>query len=67
MINGLLLPGGGADLSAGHPFYDAMDTLVTMAMEANDKGDFFPVSRGGLQGVGDQNIWGKAACCLSLW
>lgn len=43
-INGLLLPGGGANLSPGHPFYDTAATLVDMALEANDKGDYFPVS-----------------------
>lgn len=43
-INGLLLPGGGANLSPGHPFYDAATSLVLMALDANDKGDYFPVS-----------------------
>lgn len=43
-INGLLLPGGGANLSPGHPFYDAATNLVLMALDANDKGDYFPVS-----------------------
>lgn len=42
-INGLLLPGGGANLSPGHPFYDAAATLVNMALDANDRGDYFPV------------------------
>jgi hypothetical protein len=33
VINGLLLPGGGADLTPGHPFYDAASTLVNMAIK----------------------------------
>lgn len=48
-INGLLLPGGGADLSPGHPFYDTAAKLVSMAIEANDRGDYFPVSGSGGQ------------------
>jgi gamma-glutamyl hydrolase len=43
-INGLLLPGGGADLRPGHPFYDTAAKLVQLAIDANDKGDYFPVS-----------------------
>jgi hypothetical protein len=43
-INGLLLPGGGANLSPGHPFFDAAHYLVELALDANDKGDYFPVS-----------------------
>jgi hypothetical protein len=43
-INGLLLPGGGANLSPGHAFYDAAAALVEMALDANDQGDYFPVS-----------------------
>jgi gamma-glutamyl hydrolase len=43
-INGLLLPGGGANLSPGHMFYDTAASLFDMAIAANDKGDFFPVS-----------------------
>lgn len=42
-INGLLLPGGGADLRPGHAFYDTAARLVQLAIEANDKGDYFPV------------------------
>jgi gamma-glutamyl hydrolase len=42
-INGLLLPGGGANLSPGHPFFDAAHYLVDLALDANDKGDYFPV------------------------
>ena len=45
-INGMLIPGGSADLKPGHPFYDATDYLFKLALEANDKGDYFPVSHG---------------------
>jgi hypothetical protein len=31
-------------LSPGHPFYDAATDLIEMALDANDKGDYFPVS-----------------------
>lgn len=43
VINGVLIPGGGADLSPGHPFYDTAELLVQLAREANDQGDAFPV------------------------
>lgn len=43
VINGLLLPGGGARLKKGHPFFDAADFLVKLAIKANDQGDYFPV------------------------
>lgn len=43
-INGMLIPGGSADLKPGHPFYDATQYLFKLALEANDKGDYFPVS-----------------------
>jgi hypothetical protein len=43
-INGLLLPGGGASLRPGRLFYDTAARLVQMAIEANDRGDYFPVS-----------------------
>jgi hypothetical protein len=45
MINGLLLPGGGADLEPGHPFFDTARRLVDLAVKANDNGDYFPVRR----------------------
>lgn len=40
----LLLPGGGAKLYPGHKFYDTARLLVNLALDANDAGDFFPVS-----------------------
>ncbi|KAF5842134.1 class I glutamine amidotransferase-like protein [Dunaliella salina] len=43
VINGLLIPGGGANLSPGHKFYDTANLLVELAIQANDKGDYFPV------------------------
>jgi hypothetical protein len=43
-VNGILLPGGSQDLRSGEPFYDAAAALWSMAVEANDKGDYFPVS-----------------------
>jgi len=43
VINGLLIPGGGATLKPGHPFYDAAHLLLRLAIQANDKGDYFPV------------------------
>lgn len=43
VINGLLIPGGGAKLEPGHRFYDTADLLVGLAIEANDAGDYFPV------------------------
>lgn len=43
VINGLLLPGGGAILRPGHSFYDTAAQLVKLALKANDRGDYFPV------------------------
>ncbi|KXZ51986.1 hypothetical protein GPECTOR_10g1008 [Gonium pectorale] len=43
VINGLLLPGGGATLKPGHKFYDTARHLVDLAIKANDNGDYFPV------------------------
>ncbi|KAG2439450.1 hypothetical protein HXX76_004805 [Chlamydomonas incerta] len=43
VINGLLLPGGGATLAPGHRFYDTARQLVDLAVAANDNGDYFPV------------------------
>lgn len=43
LINGVLIPGGGQVLSPGHPFYDAAEHLLAMALDANDRGDYFPV------------------------
>lgn len=42
-VNGILLPGGGAILEPGYGYYDVSATLLRLAIEANDRGDFFPV------------------------
>jgi len=42
-INGLLFPGGGQTLNPGQPFYDAAIFLYNLAVQANAKGDYFPV------------------------
>ena len=44
VINGVLIPGGGAKLTPGHKFYDTARMLVDLAIDANDNGDYFPVS-----------------------
>jgi gamma-glutamyl hydrolase len=45
VINGVLIPGGGANLTPGHKFYDTARQLVDLAVDANDNGDYFPVSQ----------------------
>jgi len=40
-INGILFPGGSASLSPDLPFYKAAFFLYQLALDANDKGDFF--------------------------
>ena len=42
-MNGVLIPGGGAYLSPRHPFYDTAAQLVALTLDANNKGDYFPV------------------------
>ncbi|CAK8992344.1 Gamma-glutamyl hydrolase A (Conjugase A) (GH A) (Gamma-Glu-X carboxypeptidase A), partial [Durusdinium trenchii] len=42
-LNGLLLPGGNAELSKGAPYYDASAVLFEFALEQNRQGKFFPV------------------------
>lgn len=41
--NGLLLPGGGARLRSGHPYFDTASLLLRLALAANDRGDYYPV------------------------
>jgi gamma-glutamyl hydrolase len=41
-VNGVLFPGGGSDLN-GTPLYQAAQYLYTLAIQANDKGVYFPV------------------------
>lgn len=49
LINGVLIPGGGQNLSPGHLFYDTAKLLLQLAMDSNDRGDYFPVSTLGLR------------------
>lgn len=42
-INGVLFPGGGADLE-DTPIYKAGSTLYQLALNAFDKGDYFPIT-----------------------
>ncbi|KAK9823907.1 hypothetical protein WJX72_006292 [[Myrmecia] bisecta] len=42
-INGVLIPGGSAVLHPGHPFYDTTSLLFNLTLDANDKGDYFPI------------------------
>jgi len=42
-INGVLFPGGGADITVNSPLYNTAKYLVDLAMAANDKGDYFPI------------------------
>jgi hypothetical protein len=41
---GVLIPGGGQNLSPHHPFFDTSALLFNLTVAANDAGDFFPVS-----------------------
>lgn len=42
-VNGILIPGGSQDLRPGQPFFDTVQQLVDLTLEANDRGTFFPV------------------------
>mmetsp|Transcript_24813 Transcript_24813/g.69148 ORF Transcript_24813/g.69148 Transcript_24813/m.69148 type:complete len:81 (-) Transcript_24813:892-1134(-) len=42
-VNGILLPGGGAELKPGFGYYDISAQLLQLAIEANDAGTFFPI------------------------
>lgn len=42
-LNGVIFPGGGASLSPGHPYHDIGRQVLRYAVEANDRGDAFPV------------------------
>lgn len=41
-INGVLFPGGAADINTG-PYYQSGKYLYDLAIQANDKGDYFPI------------------------
>jgi len=42
-INGILFPGGATDLDPSTQFYRSAFFLYQLALDANDKGDFFPI------------------------
>eukprot|EP01027_Heterolobosea_sp_BB2_P024030 GEZU01036161.1.p2 GENE.GEZU01036161.1~~GEZU01036161.1.p2 ORF type:complete len:323 (+),score=115.49 GEZU01036161.1:34-1002(+) len=42
-LNGILFPGGGADLVPSNPFYTAEEFLFNLAVQANKAGDYFPI------------------------
>jgi len=42
-INGILFPGGGADLGPSTPIYKAAKFMYDLALQANDNGDYFPL------------------------
>jgi hypothetical protein len=56
IVNGLLIPGGGARLEPFHLFYDTAATLIDWAVEANDNGDYFPVGS-----FADDFLWSCSA------
>ena len=64
-INGMLIPGGSADLKPGHPFYDATEYIFKLALEANDKGDYFPVSHSCTDAVAKALLWWLSSGCCS--
>lgn len=44
-INGIIFPGGGVDINnvPGNTWRQSAELLYNLALEANDKGDFFPI------------------------
>jgi len=42
-VNGILFPGGAAELSSGHPFFDASSKIFNWAVQENQKGNYFPL------------------------
>jgi gamma-glutamyl hydrolase len=42
-INGFLLPGGGVDFGVEHSYWDNLNLVWNLAIEANDNGDYFPI------------------------
>eukprot|EP00890_Picochlorum_soloecismus_P001023 jgi/Picsp_1/1921/NSC_05387-R1_protein len=47
-VNGILIPGGGQDLSPGHPYYDAVEHLFDLAVKENDAGVVYPNHMNGI-------------------
>jgi gamma-glutamyl hydrolase len=43
IVNGFLLPGGSALLRSGHDWLDTAKLMLDLALDANDRGDYFPV------------------------
>ncbi len=43
-VNGLLIPGGSQALKPGHAFFDTASLMFDLTLQANDGGDYFPVS-----------------------
>ena len=67
VLNGVLIPGGGADLSPHHPFYDTAAQLLELTLAANDAGDYFPVrSLSVWQLSSFQQLWSAIEMCLPL-
>jgi len=42
-VNGVLIPGGSQYLKPGNLYFDTAELLFNLTLEANDKGDFFPL------------------------
>jgi gamma-glutamyl hydrolase len=42
-INGVIFPGGGSDLNATTPLYKSAKYLYDLALDANNRGDYFPI------------------------
>jgi len=42
-LNGILFTGGGTDLRPGARYYETGKTLYTLAINANKRGDYFPI------------------------
>ena len=56
-INGLYLPSGGAFASTQQEYYESCKKFITLAMEANNIGNYFPVW-GGCMGMQQMMIMG---------
>ena len=42
-LNGVLLPGGGANIDNDSPYLNTIRNIIKIAKEMNDNGDYFPV------------------------
>lgn len=42
-VNGILIPGGGQNLSPGHLYYDAVKYLLDLTIQENENGEIFPM------------------------